>query len=193
MSGDTVRNLARSFSLPGDRQGQCSTGYRWPFGGVGVIAPFNFPIEICGIQTISAVFMGNQPVTKVADKVSIACEQLIRLLHHCGLEKTDIDFFHGSGSVMAHILKEGQAKMTLFTGSQNIAERLTQSLGGRVKLEDAGFDWKVLGPDVGNLEYVAWQSDLDSYGFTGQKCSAQSMCFTHENWVKAGFFKRLKN
>jgi len=23
-----------------------ATGYRWPFGGVGVITPFNFPIEI---------------------------------------------------------------------------------------------------------------------------------------------------
>lgn len=26
-------------------------------------------------------------------------------------------------------------------------------------LEDAGFDWKVLGPDVRDMDYVAWQCD----------------------------------
>jgi len=192
MSGDTVRNLGRSFALPGDRQGMSSQGYRFPFGGVGVITPFNFPIEICGIQSVSAVLMGNQPCVKVCEKVSIAMEQLVRLLHHCGMEPTDMDYVHCRGPIMEHILVNGNARNTLFTGSQKIAERLTKSLNGRVKLEDAGFDWKVLGPDVGNMEYVAWQSDLDSYGYSGQKCSAQSFVLAHENWVKAGIFEKLE-
>ena len=29
----------------------------------------------------------------------------------------------------------------------------------QVKLEDAGFDWKILGPDVQQLDYTAWQAD----------------------------------
>jgi 1-pyrroline-5-carboxylate dehydrogenase len=36
----------------------------------------------------------------------------------------------------------------LFTGSSGVAEHLVKSLKGKVKLEDAGFDWKILGPDV---------------------------------------------
>merc|ERR1719433_2224214 len=94
--------------------------------------------------------------------------------------------------MMENILVQGNARNTLFTGSQKVAEHLTQVLKGRVKLEDAGFDWKVLGPDVANMEFVAWQSDLDSYGYTGQKCSAQSFLFAHENWVRAGFFERIR-
>jgi len=43
---------------------------------------------------------------------------------------------------------QGQPRMTQFTGSARIAEKLARDLGGRVKLEDAGFDWKILGPDV---------------------------------------------
>ena len=31
---------------PGDHTGQLTTGYRWPYGPVAVIAPFNFPLEI---------------------------------------------------------------------------------------------------------------------------------------------------
>lgn len=45
-SGDNVRFLARGFSNPGDHDGQQTQGYRWPYGPVCVIAPFNFPLVI---------------------------------------------------------------------------------------------------------------------------------------------------
>ena len=44
--------------------------------------------------------------------------------------------------------------MTLFTGSSRIANKLAYDLNGRVKLEDAGFDWKILGPDVQEVHYL---------------------------------------
>lgn len=59
-------------------------------------------------------------------------------------------------------------------------------VGVQVFLEDAGFDWKILGPDVSNEAYVAWQCDQDAYACTGQKCSATSLLFMHKNWADAG-------
>ena len=56
----------------------------------------------------------------------------------------------------------------------------------QVFLEDHGFDWKVLGPDVSNIDYVSWVCDQDAYACSGQKCSAQSMLFVHKNWSDAG-------
>ena len=47
-----VRFLARSFGVPGDHAGQVSQGYRWPFGPVGLITPFNFPLEIPALQVL---------------------------------------------------------------------------------------------------------------------------------------------
>lgn len=41
--------------------------------------------------------------------------------------------------------------MTLFTGSSRVADKLAVDLKGRIKLEDAGFDWKILGPDVNEV------------------------------------------
>lgn len=32
-------------------------------------------------------------------------------------------------------------------------------MNGKIKIEDAGFDWKILGPDVIEFDYVAYQSD----------------------------------
>ena len=54
------------------------------YGRVGVVTPFNFPLEIPALQGTSAVFMGNQPMVKVDEKVAIVFEQFLRLMHHCG-------------------------------------------------------------------------------------------------------------
>lgn len=50
----------------------------------------SFPLEICALQTLSALFMGNQPLCKVDSKVAIVMEQFIRMLHHAGLQTTDV-------------------------------------------------------------------------------------------------------
>ncbi|GAB5357687.1 hypothetical protein AAMO2058_000395800 [Amorphochlora amoebiformis] len=189
--GDNVRNLSRSFGLPGDHHGQESRGYRWPFGHVAVITPFNFPLEIPLIQAISALFMGNKPLVKVDEKVQIVFEQMLRMMHACGLPKEDIDLLWSNGPVCMEALKQAECRMTLFTGSQRVAELLTKELRGKVKLEDAGFDWKILGPDVLDPEYVIWQCDQDAYAYSGQKCSAQSIVFMHSNWNKTDFIAKL--
>jgi len=93
--------------------------------------------------------------------------------------------------VMNEIMVQGESRMCLFTGSQAVAEKLTVDLKGRVKLEDAGFDWKVLGPDPSEINFVVWQSDQDAYSATGQKCSAQSMLIAHENWMELGIVDKL--
>jgi len=188
---DQIRYLARSFGIPGDHAGQTSTGVRMPFGGVSVITPFNFPLEICALQTLSALFMGNQPLCKVDWKVAICMEQFLRMLHHVGLPMTDIDYIYCDGPVMNQLMVAGESRMCLFTGSQAVAEKLTLDLKGRVKLEDAGFDWKILGPDPSDVDYVVWQADQDAYAATGQKCSAQSMLIAHDKWMELDIVGKL--
>jgi 1-pyrroline-5-carboxylate dehydrogenase len=186
-AGDGVRFLARGFSNPGDHTGQESRGYRWPFGPVVIVAPFNFPLEIPALQAMGALFMGNRPLVKVDSKVSVVFEQFLRLLIHCGLDPNDIDLIHCRGERMGELISSASDKvrMVQFTGSSSVAERVSASVNGRVRLEDAGFDWKIIGPDFDKrwADYVAWQSDEDAYNAAGQKCSAQSILFVHDNWV----------
>eukprot|EP00494_Astrolonche_serrata_P003418 UN03424 len=113
-------------------------------------------------------------------------EQMIRLLHECGLPAEDVDFVNSDGITMNKLLLEANPKMTLFTGSSRVAEKLAADLQGRIKLEDAGFDWKILGPDVQEVDYISWVCDQDAYACSGQKCSAQSMLFMHKNWSSSG-------
>jgi len=186
-AGDGARFLARGFSNPGDHPGQESRGYRWPFGPVAIIAPFNFPLEIPALQVMGALFMGNKPLVKVDSKVSAVFEQFLRLLIEAGLPAGDVDLIHCGGSEMGKLLSaaKGDLKLVQFTGSSEVAERISDQFNGAVRLEDAGFDWKILGPDCdpGWLDYVAWQCDQDAYNATGQKCSAQSILLVHRNWA----------
>jgi 1-pyrroline-5-carboxylate dehydrogenase len=174
--GDNVRYLANATRSPGDHAGQFATGYRWPYGPVAVITPFNFPLEIPVLQMMGALFMGNKVLVKPDIKTGMPLEQFVRLLHECGLPKTDLSLIYSDGPVTEHILKKAPVMQTLFTGSSGIAEHLSKSLRGKVRIEDAGFDWKILGPDVPKdptkIEYIAWQSDQDAYAHSGQKCSA---------------------
>jgi 1-pyrroline-5-carboxylate dehydrogenase len=185
-SGDNERFLARSFSNPGNHLGQESSGYRWPFGSSCIIAPFNFPLEIPVLQVLGALFMGNRPLVKVDSKVSVVFEQFLRLLIHCGLPPSNLDFINCRGQVMGELIKESKDKIRLlqFTGSKEVAEKLAVDLKGKIKIEDAGFDWKIIGPDYDSKwsEHVAWQCDEDAYNASGQKCSAQSILFMHKNW-----------
>lgn len=191
-SGDSVRWMARSFGVSGDHAGQQSNGYRWPFGPVGLITPFNFPLEIPALQLMGALFMGNKPLLHVDHRVSLVIEMFVRMLHHCGMPKEDVDLIHGNGKVVGEILNKAGVRNTLFTGSSKVAEILAVQLKGKVFLEDAGFDWKIMGPDVSNLDYVAWVCDQDAYACSGQKCSAQSILFMHKNWAEAGLESKLK-
>ena len=188
-AGDGVRFLGRGFSNPGDHNGQETRGYRWPFGAVVVVAPFNFPLEIPALQVLGALFMGNRPLAKADSKVSVVFEQFLRMLIECGLPAGDVDLIHCRGVEMGKLIAAAKEDIRLvqFTGSSAVANLTSSVVNGCVRLEDAGFDWKVIGPDYDPawLDYVAWQSDQDAYNASGQKCSAQSMLLLHKNWSAA--------
>ena len=188
-AGDGVRFAAAGHVTPGDHLGQSCAGYRFPFGAVAVITPFNFPLEIPALQLLGALFMGNRPLLKPDSRVSVVAEQFVRLLHFCGMPAADADLLHTDGPTAEALLRLAPPRSVCFTGSKRVAERLAKALAGRVKIEDAGFDWKIIGPDVPREAgpYVAWVCDQDAFAASGQKCSAQSLAFVHgPTWGAAG-------
>ena len=187
-SGDNVRFLAGGFSNPGDHYGQETSGYRWPFGSVCIIAPFNFPLEIPALQVLGSLFMGNRPLVKVDSKVSVVFEQFLRLLIFCGLPSTNIDFINCRGEIMEKLIKASKDKLRMvqFTGSKEVSNKIAVYTKGKIKIEDAGYNWKIIGPDYDPTwtEYIVRQCDEDAYNASGQKCSAQSLLCIHKSWEK---------
>lgn len=190
-TGDNPRFFQQSFNVAGDHDGQTSSGYRWPFGNVGVIAPFNFPLEIPCLQLYGSLLAGNRPLLKCDPRVAVVMEQFLLFTQYCGLNLQDINFLNCTNSDMEYVIDQANFRVLQFTGSSRVAQHLAVKTRGKIRIEDAGFDWKILGPDVSNVDYVAWTSDQDAYAASGQKCSAQSIVFVHENWAKAGFVDKI--
>lgn len=196
LSGDGVRDCAVWTGVPGDRFGQRAEEHRFPHGPVVIIAPFNFPLEIPALQLAGALAMGNKVLIKGASVADVVIEQFIRMLLSCGMPRNDVALIHCDGATMEEIIRQTHPAMTQFTGSSKVAERLTFLTRGKIKIEDSGFNWKILGPDCpffdqSLLDYTAWQCDQDAYAASGQKCSAQSLLFVHTNWKEAGIVGKI--
>lgn len=65
-------------------------------------------------------------------RVSIVFEYFVRMLQHCGLPKTDLDFIQGNGKVVGELLMQAQPRSILFTGSGKVAEKLAGDFRGKV-------------------------------------------------------------
>jgi len=197
--GDRVRFLARGTIDPGDHEGQQPQHFPWPYGPVMIIPPFNFPLEIPGLQLMGALYMGNRPLVKAQSKTGVVIEQFIRLLEICGLSLSDLDLIHCGGATMERLIHfaRNDVRLVQFTGSSTTAEKLAQMLHGKIRIEDAGFDWKIIGPDVllEQLDHLAWQCDQDAYAASKQKCSAQSLLFLPDNLDGSveRFYERLRD
>lgn len=72
--------------------------------------------------------------TQFPYRVAVVAEQLLRLLHACGMPLTDVDFLCGRGPAMNHVMNEAQPRSTLFTGSKRVAEKLAVDMHGKVCL-----------------------------------------------------------
>jgi 1-pyrroline-5-carboxylate dehydrogenase len=119
-------------------------------------------------------------------------EQFLLMAAHCGMPAYDVNFINCSNDTTMRIIDKSDFHMIQFTGGSEVSEIIANKTNGKVRVEDAGFDWKVLGPDVSNVDYVAWTADQDTYAASGQKCSKQSVMFVHENWVNAGLIDKVK-
>lgn len=118
----------------GDHYGQFSQGHRWPYGPVGLVTPFNFPLEIPVLQLMGALYMGNKPVLKPSEQVSVVMEQFVRLLIHCGMDPNDVDLLNCRGPVAEMLIVESPLRLTQFTGSSKVAEHLSRATNGKVKV-----------------------------------------------------------
>ena len=128
----------RSFGVAGDRNGQHSKGIRWPYGPCGLITPFNFPLEITGLQLMGGLMAGNKIMLKGDSRVSIVAQQLVSDLLQCGLDPESLELVHADKTNAGLLMDEmtNVLRAVQFTGSSRVAEMLMKTFNGKVRIED---------------------------------------------------------
>jgi 1-pyrroline-5-carboxylate dehydrogenase len=192
--GDNPRFVVSGKILPGDSEGQQAVSYHFPYGPVAIISPFNFPFKLPIINLVAALITGNKPLLKPDNKGGIISEAFVRLLEYCGMPKDSMILLHNDRQNTEKVMNIGKDvfRMLQFTGSSSVAHKLSLLMKGKLKIEDSGYNWTILGPDTINVNQVAHQCDQDAFAASGQKCSALRLLVAHKNWTSTNFIKEIK-
>lgn len=147
--------------LTSDVPGKECRVYRRPVGVVGVISPWNWPLQLTARSVVPAVAVGNSVVLKPASDTPVTGGTLIaKILEEAGLPPGVLNVVMGAGSEIGDpFVLHPTPRVISFTGStpvgrhiarlaveSKVIKRLELELGGNspfVVLEDADLDQAV--------------------------------------------------
>jgi acyl-CoA reductase-like NAD-dependent aldehyde dehydrogenase len=170
-----------------------------PMGVVGVIIPWNYPLEIAGRDIAPALACGNAIVVKSPSLCPIMLCFLAMAFERAGVPRGYFNLVGGSGSEVGESLAAHPGINALaFTGStetgRSVAAHAAQSIIPCV-LELGGKNPAVVYPDA-DLDQVAHTLGIGIWEYGGQVCSSCERLIVHHSveeplinrlvsWVKA--------
>jgi betaine-aldehyde dehydrogenase len=151
--------------------------FREPLGVVGLIVPWNFPLNISSWKLGPALACGNTVVLKPAELTPLSALRLAELALDAGIPEGVLNVVVGKGSVVGQRLVEhpNVAKIG-FTGSTEVGRSVMQGAAGtikRVTLELGGKSANVIFADA-DLERAAASAPYAVFDNAGQDCCARS-------------------
>lgn len=157
---------------------------REPYGVVGAITPFNFPLILFSSKVAPALAAGNTVVHKPADETPLSALLMAEILTEAGLPPGALNVVTGSGPVAGEALltHPGVDKLT-FTGSSAIGRHTATRAGEGLKpvtLELGGNGAHIVFEDA-DLERAV---DAAIRGFvfnTGQFCMSGARLLVHHS------------
>jgi acyl-CoA reductase-like NAD-dependent aldehyde dehydrogenase len=151
--------------------------FREPLGVVGLITPWNFPLNIANWKLAPALACANTVVLKPAGLTPLSALRLAELALEAGLPEGVLNVVAGPGSAVGQRLAEhpGVAKIG-FTGSTEVGRKVMAAAAGtikRVTLELGGKSANVVFADAA-LDEAAEAAPAAVFGNAGQDCCARS-------------------
>jgi acyl-CoA reductase-like NAD-dependent aldehyde dehydrogenase len=154
--------------------------FREPLGVVGVIVPWNFPLNIASWKLGPALACGNTVVLKPAELTPLSALRLAELVAEAGIPEGVVNVLAGKGSVVGTRLVEHPDVAKIgFTGSTEVGRRVMEGAAAtikRVTLELGGKSANVVFADA-DLERAAAAAPYAVFDNAGQDCCARSRIF----------------
>ena len=151
--------------------------FREPLGVVGLIVPWNFPLNISSWKLGPALACGNTVVLKPAELTPLSALRLEQLILEAGIPEGVVNVVVGPGRVVGQRLVEHPDVAKIgFTGSTEIGRGVMQGAAGtikRVTLELGGKSANVVFADA-DLEKAAAAAPYAVFDNAGQDCCARS-------------------
>jgi acyl-CoA reductase-like NAD-dependent aldehyde dehydrogenase len=151
--------------------------FKEPLGVVGLITPWNFPMNIASWKLGPALACGNTVVLKPAEVTPLSSLRLGELALEAGIPEGVVNVVPGAGRVVGQrLIEHPDVAKIAFTGSTEVGRKVMSSAAEtikRVTLELGGKSANVVFADA-DLEAAAAAAPYAVFGNAGQDCCARS-------------------
>ena len=151
--------------------------FREPLGVVGLIVPWNFPLNIASWKLGPALACGNTVVLKPAELTPLSALRLAELALEAGVPEGVVNVVAGKGSIVgARLVEHPDVAKIGFTGSTEVGRGVMRGAAGtikRVTLELGGKSANIVFDDA-DLEQAAAAAPYAVFDNAGQDCCARS-------------------
>ncbi len=168
--------------VPNNEPGTHRYATREPYGVIGAIAPWNFPLVMATLKLSAALACGNTVVMKMAEQTPATVTMLAELMVEVGVPKGVVNVVHGDGTTGQHLVHHPKVKKIAFTGSSAIGKLLGEQTGKMTKpalLEMGGKSANIIFADA-DIDLAVNGILQSSLGNNGQFCLAASRVLIDE-------------
>ncbi len=190
---DMARDLFRQYAElaralggrvpPSNDPGQLSLVLRQPYGVVGCLIPWNYPLLLLVFKVAPALAVGNTVVIKPASETPLSLQVLAEIFAD-RLPPGVVNTVMGPGREVGEALvADPRVDLVAFTGSTEVGKRLASICAEHVKpshLELGGKDPAIVHDDVDPAlaaQGVVWASFLNA----GQVCTSTERVYVHRS------------
>src|SRR3989304_6617063 len=122
-----------------------------PVGLVGIIKPWNFPLDIAMWSIAPALLAGNTVVFKPSESASLVTKLLADLIWQAGVPKDVFKVLYGRAAI-GEMLTDSHLDMVAFTGSSAVGAQIAQKCATKMikcVLEMGGSSAAIVAPGAG--------------------------------------------
>ena len=171
--------------------GKLGVMLRVPYGVVGAISPFNFPLNLVAHKLGPAIAAGNAVVLKPAGQTPISALKLAAILVEAGLPEGWLSVVPGPGSEVGNAIVEHELTRALtFTGSAGVGWGIRSRVPHKKVNLELGSNAPLIVHADGDWETAADKAKLHAFSHAGQSCISIQRVLVHED-VADAFTERL--
>ncbi|HMC49544.1 MAG TPA: aldehyde dehydrogenase family protein [Solirubrobacterales bacterium] len=186
LTGGTVPMAASPAGI-----GKLGVMLRVPYGVVGAISPFNFPLNLVAHKLGPAIAAGNAIVLKPAGQTPVSALKLAEILIEAGLPDGWLSVIPGPGSEVGNAIVEHELTRALtFTGSAGVGWGIRSKVPHKKVNLELGSNAPLIVNADGDWETAADKAKLHAFSHAGQSCISIQRILVHEEIAEA-FTERL--
>jgi acyl-CoA reductase-like NAD-dependent aldehyde dehydrogenase len=171
--------------------GKLGVMLRVPYGVVGAISPFNFPLNLVAHKLGPAIAAGNAVVLKPAGQTPISALKLAAILAEAGLPDGWLSVIPGPGSEVGNAIVEHELTRALsFTGSAGVGWGIRSKVPHKKVNLELGSNAPLIVHSDGDWETAADKAKIHAFSHAGQSCISIQRIVVQEDVAEA-FTERL--